>query len=305
MISRIFFLLLCPLFALVSCATGPKQIKELDSTEKNFALFSADASVYLAIDTVDTVQTRALVDTVISSFSTLDDKRQKQILDKTKTIYMALYNDDDDGQKNRWTAMLRGGGYPALTSALGLSLSSGWKKIKDPAWGDYWQSASGDINLAIGQEAVIISTGALQTNESAAQVPQAFLEFQNGAAISGWLPSVGFLQTFLSSSGIPIQVPAKEILFAMRPASGLGDEGGVYETSFRLEMQNASAAKGIAAMLAFARMGGTPRLAPQLQMLYDIFFAATPRVEGSALLLDGGTMSADQITRLILFFSLQ
>jgi hypothetical protein len=286
------------LFALVSCATGPNQLKELDSLEKNFTLFSAGASVYLSIDTVDTPQTRALVDTVISSFIPLDEKRQKQILDKTKKIYAALYN--DDGQK-LFTTMLRGRGYPAITSALGLSLSSGWQKVKDPQWGSYWKSAEKNINLAIGQEVVMISTGALQTNGSAAQVPAAFLEFQNGAAISGWLPSADFLQRFLSKMGIPINVPAKEILFAMRPSGGGG--GSAYETSFRVETQNASAAKAIAAMMTFARMGGTPQLDPQYKFFYDIFFAGAPRVEGSALLLGGGIMSAEQIARLLLFFS--
>jgi hypothetical protein len=287
---------LCALCSVVSCATGPVQLTGTDEPEKSFAFFSGGASVYLSIETSDNPHTKSLVEKITSSFNPLDKERQKQILDTTNRIYAALY--DDGADQKRFVAMLRGGGYPVVASALGLGLSSDWEKVKDEGWGDYWKSAN--VNLAVGRKAVLVSNGPLRTDGSAAQVPPAYLGFQAGSAISGWLPSPAALNAVLADFGIPINLPAKEIMFAMRE----GGAGAGYETSFRLETQNASTAKALAAMLALVKISGAGELTFPLHTVFDVFFAATPRVEGSALLLNAGTLSAEQIAGLLSFFML-
>jgi hypothetical protein len=290
---------LCALCSVVSCATGPVQLTGTDEPEKSFAFFSGGASVYLSIKALGDPHTQSLMEKIASSFNPVDKERQKRILDKTNRIYAAIYDNGSD--QKRFIAMLRGRGYPVVASALGLGLSSDWEKVKDEGWGDYWKSA--DVNLAVGPEAVIVSNGALRTDGSAAQIPAAYLGFQAGSAISGWLPSPEALNGFLSGLGIPINLPAKEIMFAMRRSGDAGSGGG-YETSFRLETQNASIAKALAAMMALAKIGGVGELTFPLHTLFDVFFAATPRVEGSALILDAGTLGDEQIAGLLWFFML-
>jgi hypothetical protein len=119
--------------------------------------------------------------------------------------------------------------------------------------------------------------------------------------IAGWIgDAAGPLNRFLGSLGLPLQIPAEQVFFAVYRAGG--EEAG-YEARIRLETASAAQARGLAGLLTMAALaiGGAGPESP----LGGIapFFANPPVQEGAALILHTGVMDQGRIALLFSLFS--
>lgn len=251
---------------------------------------------------MDRMQAPELTDSIISNFSNSieSDDKEKQILEKTKRITIALYRDNAGETRPRFIALLEGEGYPSFTSSFAFTFSSAWEKIKTTG-GNYWKAKNTNIFLAMNPKKLFISDMPLFNSGQKTDAPRIRTDFQNNTFAYGWMPEAAIVSALLNSFGIPLNLPANGLLFTIRP----NDYG--YEMSLGIEMQSASIAKAAAGMLIIAKnsMTGAVIPDPRLQALAGLFFANSPRVEGNALLITTGVMDERQLTGLLLFFLLQ
>ncbi|MDR2864366.1 MAG: hypothetical protein LBV68_02010 [Spirochaetaceae bacterium] len=352
----LLFVLLFALSAILisGCASLPEEeLLSLEEPEKDFELFPSGADLYISLSRS---QSDSFFNRFITFFSLLSgplDDTQKQIIDKTSRINAAFYkntNESDTEAKTAETtprlgersneaqkhfiAMLRGKGYPAVKGALGLNLSPDWKKENsNPA---FWKSTKNDIRLSIDSTTIFIADIPF-LNETNTQIPLAYAEFQKGSAASGWISRTKGMNNFLRNIGLPVNILAKEILFAVHK------NGDLYVMSFRIEANNPSVAKAIAGMISIARAsllyqpisgeeddretdqeedgetengiaGGNAENKTTtndrqtddgfLRLVMEIFFANAPKTEENVVLLSTAPMSEELITGFFFSFAL-
>jgi hypothetical protein len=280
----------------VSCATGPRQ-KNIDTEpdENNFAFFPSGAYVYFC---ADRAKSQELVDAIIPYFIK-PDERQKQILEKTGRINVALYKNDIPERPSHFIASLEGESYPVFLISSAFTFSFNWKRIKEKN-GFYWRAKNDGFSMAIDSKKIFISDTALFSNQQKTEAPRSYPQFQNGGIISGWMAKADMVNELLKSFGAPLTIPVNELLFVIRS----NDYG--YELSLRIETQSASVAKAAAALLIIAKhsVSGQGGKEDEAKNLTRLFFANTPVVQGNAIIITTGIMDEKQITGLLPAFML-
>jgi hypothetical protein len=192
-----------------------------------------------------------------------------------------------------------------------LFAGSGWKKAVSATGASYWRSAPQELSVAMSSRRALISNGDPLIREPGVTMPGGFGDFVRGVppgetgeaaprdpVIAGWIgDAAGPLNRFLNSLGLPLQIPAKQVFFAVYRAGGEAGPGA-YETRIRLETASSAQARGLVSLFAMAGalIGGASPESPLGGVAP--FFANPPVQEEAALLLHTGAMDQGRIALL-------
>ncbi|MDR0451636.1 MAG: hypothetical protein LBH15_01175 [Treponema sp.] len=296
--------LLCALALLASCATSPPAAEP--GAEGEFAALDGGGMAYF---TLDVPGARPILDLV--QFEEIRGGQMAEILDMTDAAAGAVYaagDGDAGGPPGQEDAALAGrryliaarGKYPALRAGFAFTFSPEWKKLKSPAGKRYWYSGREGIALVLDARSALVSNTDPYPRSAAVEIPGAFREFRENAALAGWLcsPSVP-LNRFTARLNIPIQIPADLLVFAVYPAGSAG-ESRLYNARLRLETQSPSQARALAAMFGLARLfAAGADLPPAIAAL----LANPPESDGAALVLSTGDLEPEAVALLFNMFS--
>jgi hypothetical protein len=299
---------------LLSCATRPPVVEP--GPEGEFAALDGGGMAYFA---VDIPAARPILD--LALFEGIQGRQAAEILDMTDTAAGAVYaaaNEEDapagsprqEPAERRYLIAARGK-YPAGRAGFAFTFSPEWKKLKSPAGKRYWYSRREELALVLETRSALVSNTDPYPRSGAVEIPGAFREFRENAALAGWLhsPSVP-LNRFIAQLNIPIQIPADLLVFAVYPAEEGESMGGkfmegeeekrLYTARVRLETQSPSQAKALASMFSMIRLFAAGEdLPPAIAAL----LANTPAVDGAALILSTGILEPEAIALLFNMFS--
>jgi len=291
--SLIYFLPLI-LFC-VSCKTlsMPGAFDMLRDDSENAPL-DKGADVYLF---AHVKQARAIID--ILPIAELKDRTAKQMLDRTDFVAAAMFpaNSGKRFQLSAW------GRYPASNAGAALNSNKSWENITADSGYTYWYSASGSLSLALNnKQAFAVSTLNRKPAEPVAaspgmEIPQGFNEFRKRAPLSCWLDNPApMLIKILSEAGIPIRFPVQKLFFNLFQ---IGEKGDKFEAIIRLQFENASQARGVAAILGLA--GGFVSNEPNM-MAVSLFLANPPVVKDNNIDIKTAALSKEGLQVLFSVF---
>jgi hypothetical protein len=228
----------------------------------------------------------------------LNDKQISQMADKTSYITAALFPPENE-RRFQLTAW---GNYPASQASLAFTFNKYWKKRRSPE-GSFWHSEAGGLSVKLNpRQAFVVSTKDSPVNPAAAEgvkIPKEFVEFRRGfekSVLSCWLEDPApFINRMLDRNGFPVNVPAEKLYVNLLPA-GVNK----YEAVIRLQFENASQARGIAAILNLA--GGLISANSIDPMSTALFFANPPVQNGVNVDIKTAPLSKEEISLLFQVF---
>jgi hypothetical protein len=242
---------LCLVFLFVSCASAPKLSLPAGDKAVELSLLPSGAKLYLW---ADAVEGRPLLDVLpFAGFSikdAIETKQAAQVLDNTLAAAAALYEEGASGGRRFF--LVSSGKYPRFGANLSFAFSKDWKKLKSPTGNSYWYSKSNDIALAIGAKTALISNIDPFMDFIFEEPPLDFMEFSHGLVLAGWVnePSQ-FMDGFLASMGIPLQLPADAFFFgALRTIN----EVKPWELIFKIKLPSSAQARSLLALFSMARL---------------------------------------------------
>jgi len=300
----VYSVVLILFFLLVSCASAPKISSPAD--ENALALLPVGARVYLW---ADTVRARPLLD--VLSFQGVSGKNAAQVLDNTKSAAVAVFSDDKTSEKNnsRQFFIAALGNYPRFKANLSFTFSKSWKNQKSSTGGNYWYSHADNIALVLGDKLALVSNTDPLAAFSAASAPEGFAAFNHGFALAGWMnDSAEYINVFLASMGIPLQIPAEDFFFGAKK-----EDEDLWDLIFKIKTPSAIQARSLITLFSIARLfvmraantqgeaTGEP-LSPQ--QAAALLFANTPELDEAYLTLRIDSLDADKIALLFNMFSI-
>jgi hypothetical protein len=237
-------------FLLVSCATAPKAPFSMQEEGAELSLLPPGGSVYIW---ADTVSGRPLLDAL--SFEGRSGKDAAAILDSAKSAAAVVF--PSDGEPDRRSFYLAASGdFPRVKANFSFVFSRDWKKQKSSA-GSYWHSSSENLALAMGSKLLLASDkDPFLAPSEEAPIPPGFMDFRRGLALAGWLTDPpGPLNKFISSLGLPIQIPAKDFFFgAARTPGNDPAETRRWELVFRIRTASEREARSLLTLFSLARL---------------------------------------------------
>jgi len=288
---------------LVSCASSPKISSPAD--ENVLAMLPEGARVYLW---ADTVRARPLLN--VLSFQGVSGKNAAQVLDNTKSAAVAFFSDGKGGDttSNRQFFIAAMGKYPQFSASLSFTFSKKWKKQKSSTGGNYWYSKADNIALALGNNLALVSNTDPLVAFSAVAAPEGFAEFNRGFALAGWMNnSAEYINVFLASMGIPLQIPAEGFFFG-----AIKEDEDLWDLIFKIKTPSAAQARSLLRLFSVARLfvfraadaqgrfDGEP-MGPQ--QAAALLFANVPELDAEYLILRVDSLEADKIALLFKMFS--
>ncbi|MDR0411741.1 MAG: hypothetical protein LBH75_07195 [Treponema sp.] len=217
------------LFLLTTCATisssvqGPFKLSDplarLDSADE-FAPLEYGADAYIFIDAPNA---RPILD--LFTIGNMTHEQFGQIAEQTSAIRVALYKKTADGQKNNFMAAARGH-YPNVLSAMALTASPDWQKVRAWNGAPYWYSEAAGVSLAMNTNWALFSSNEPFAREPAPLPPAGFDVFRQGAVVSGWLIDDSTLNKMFEVMEIPIKIDAKTMFFRVDGLQSPADSNG-------------------------------------------------------------------------------
>jgi len=288
---------------LVSCASSPKISSPADGNA--LFLLPEGARVYLW---ADTVRARPLLD--VLSFQGVSGKNAAQVLDNTKSAVAAFFSDSKAGDvtENRQFYIAALGNYPRFKANLSFTFSKRWKKQKSSTGSNYWYSQADKIALALGDNLALVSNTDPLAVFPAVAAPEGFAEFNRGFALAGWMNnSAEYINVFLASMGIPLQIPAEGFFFG----AGKEDED-LWDLIFKIKTPSAAQARSLLMLFSVARLFVFRAVDAQRglddetltpQKAAALLFANAPELDAEYLTLRVESLEADKIALLFKMFS--
>jgi len=302
---------LCLLIIISSCATTPK----LDSGSApnagpeaglpDFSFFPPGARLYLR---ADIGQAKPLLEAL--SFEGVSSKDASQIMERTNTAMAVLYPESEA----RRFFLAGWGNYPHLRAGFSMSLNRDWKRVKSETGNRYWYSARNNLGIALGPALAYVTDGDPFTpGQGVDPCPPGFEEFQRPCALAGWLNNpMEAIDRFISTMGIPLQIPAEEFFFG---AVRLTEEAGRpadrnWELIFKAKTPGATQARSLITLFALARM--FMPASPQIDFSGDsispqeaasLLFANPPEQDGASIIFRAGPLDEKGIALLFNLFS--
>jgi hypothetical protein len=311
-----------------ACKSVPKTANALLSERLPL---EGGASVYLFMDVAEARQILGQIP--IEGLSSAD---AAQALDRTRYAVAALYP-PESGRKFQAVAW---GNYPSFFAGLNFTPKKGWQKQKSQNGKSYWFSANRGLSLALGGSqaflagAVDVPGGAAAGGAAGPQqrraadpynqgagvdIPPDFTLFRGDSPLALWMEEpAGPLARFFSGLGLPLQIPAEELMASLTTlspapagaavdagvAAGPGGSGALYEIRLRIKTPGASNARSLATLFAYARLflpqGGGE--GDGLDLL-SLLFARTPEQDGQYLNLRTAPLTEQGVALLFKLFS--
>jgi hypothetical protein len=270
-------------FLFFSCATSPKQPVSFEEMGE-FAFLPPGAAAYLW---ADVKESRPLLEAL--SFAGFSVKDAAQVLDRTDTLAAALFS----GPPRFFFAGQ--GDYPNLRAGISMSFSRDWTRVKSPSGGRYWHSPAYGLGLVLGPKLALASGGDPLVPQKLfpGEIPGAFSAFRAPLSAAGWIPAPQEpLNNFLSSLGIPIQIPAEEFFFG----AGAGRDEGAWELVFRVRTRSVNQARALLSLFSLARIA-VARGGGVLEAVRPLFINL-PIQDGGILTLRSAPMDEKQVAAL-------
>jgi hypothetical protein len=266
MVSRFFFrspwlpgILIALIFS--SCASGPK-IQVRDPSLGEFAYLAPGGLAYFHVDV-----NRARPILAQITMKDVDMPQTMRILRRVDFVSGAVYPPEAK-RKILLHAWRQKGNIPG---SAGLVLNPRWKQTLSETGGKYWHSERAGLSVSIQNTQAFVSDRDPFTDGTPISLPEKLNELRWDALLLGWLENAGTsINNFLSTIGLPVNIPTERILFGIYESTGQGpddDDAGspeagsakdlpepLYEMRLRVETGNANQAKALAALLAFVRV---------------------------------------------------
>jgi len=283
--NPIALILLLLLF--LSCQTIPKTAGAFFENA-SFLPLESGASIYLF---ASVKEARPIID--ILPIEELNDRQTKQMLDRTGFLAAAMFP-KESGRRFQIAAF---GNYPSSQADFAFSVNSGWQKQNSQAGGSYWYSPSNRLSIAMNRRQAFISASLKNepsdpiTQAPGAKIPEGFQGFCGSSPLSCWLENPGpVINRILSNAGVPLRSPIKGLFINLFPTLEKK-----YEAVIRLQFENTSHARGMAAILNLAS-----GLAPN--EIAAFFFANPPVQNGSNIDIKSAPLGETEIAALFRLF---
>jgi hypothetical protein len=266
------------------------------------------ASIYLLIDVPEV---RSILTQVqIEGLSSTD---AAQALDRTSYAVAAIYPPESDRkfQAAAW------GNYPSFLAGFSFTSSRGWQRKRSQNGKSYWFSAGRGLSLALTSSQAFLAgaadaiPGAVPPRIAAdpynqgagVDIPPDFTLFRGDSPLALWMedPAV-FLARFFSGLGLPLQIPAEELMANL--VVDAGDSGTLYEIRLRIKTPGESSARSLVTLLSYARLFLSPGGdgGDGLDLL-SLLLARTPEQDGPYLNLRTAPMDEQGVALLFKLFS--
>jgi len=272
---------------LAACASVPAPVSRV--TADRFPEIPPRALVYALVDT----ETAApIVEQTLAGTSLA--ARLAPVLERTERLAVAWY---PAGEKQRVFAVASGA-YPTFRSWLSLSLDRDWKRRTTSGGQAYWISRSTGYALSLSSRLVRLSDGLPFVAAAGPTIPDSFSALAADAAIAGWTETGADLAAVLL--GLPEQVvrlPADQLFFAVYPQGTRA-----YRVQLRLETGSERQNRALLTLLTLAdKLLGRSETAKASagQALLRSLMDQGPRLDGTALILESGSLSAADIALLL------
>jgi len=251
------------------------------------------ASIYLL---ADAKEARSIIE--LLPIQELKDRNARQMLDRTDFVAAAVFP-ANSGRRFQLTAW---GRYPASNAGAALNSNKSWEKLTSVAGYTYWYSGQNSLSLALNRrQAFAVSTLNKKPAEPLAaspgmEIPQGFNEFRKKAPVSFWFdnPAPALIK-ILSEAGIPVRFPVQKLFFNLYQAG----EKDKFEAIIRLQFENASQARGIAAILNLA--GGFVSNDPGMAVT-ALFLANPPVVSNNNIDIKTAVLDKAALQALLNYF---
>jgi len=228
----------------------------------------------------------------------LNDKQVRQMIDRTNLAAVAFFPRDSalQLQLTAW------GNYPKSGARMALGSNKSWKKEKSASGQTFWYSVNDRMSIAIASRQIFAAVSSADKPPDpfldGAKIPGGFSNFYNAhkeSAVSCWIENPGpVFQRILHNAGLPIRVPVEQLFINLNVA-GCTQENQ-YEAVVRLQFENASQARAVAAALRLA--GGFTSSDPDMAILM-LFLANPPVQDGRYVDVRTGVMGEDIILQLL------
>jgi hypothetical protein len=277
----------------ISCQSVPK-ITESVFEGANVLPLESGASVYIL---ADANKARPILG--VLPVKDLDNRDVKQMIDKTNFLVTAVF----PKESAKRFQLVSWGNYPSSGADLALGMNSQWKKQKAPGF-SYWYSSANGMSLALNAKQAFVTASAEGPVNPVAllpwlELPEGFINFRQAyedSIIYCWIDDpTPIIQRILTSSGIPIRIPAEKLYLSM---SSAGEN--LYEGVIRIQFENASQARAIFALLSltsFRPDGNSPET-----ILASLFFANLPVLNDRSLDIKTAVFNEEQIALLMRMF---
>jgi len=267
------------LLLFISCNTMPKSLN-INLETADILPFESGAFAYIF---ADAKKARSIIN--ILPIEELKDKQVKQMLDMTHFFAAAIFPPTD----KRLYQIAAQGRYPRSNAELAMSLNKGWQKRRSAGGSDYWFSNGTSVLLTASHAYAAVSQNGDAIDpfipQPGVQIPEQFNEFRHGSPLSCWIVNpLALLNRMLA--GIPIQ-SIKGFYFKLLPAPEKK-----YEVTIRLQFENPSHARGLAAILLLT--SGYSSDSP-----LAIFLSNPPVVNGSNVDIKSNPLSEKEIKSLL------
>jgi len=301
---------------LASCASKPSVPKPeaFYAGRGGFALMAEGADLYISAE-VQSV--RPILDSL--ELGGMTGAEVKDFLDMSDVLTAAVFY----FTKERHFYAAASGNFPSTRGGMFFSASKDWETKKSASGMPYWYSQRSRLSVSLGAKNAYLSDGDPFVPPPGAQIPEALVALQKGAVLYGWLSNPAqALNRIIAAFGVPIEIPANLILFAVYPSepaantaksaaskkSGKVDENTEYSAVLRFETFSPSQANALVRIFTMARIGLAFADFSQnkdVEMLVKAFFSENPQADGSALILTTGVMRGADLALLFNMMSLQ
>jgi hypothetical protein len=221
------------------------------------------------------------------SLGSLGGAELSDFLDRSRSLSVAVYG----GGPRRFLAAAFGK-YPG-GGGLFFGARGDWEKARSASGIPYWRSEKRELSVYLNSARVFVSDGDPFVPPPGAESPRELVPLKEGAVLSGWMENPGPpLSRIAAALGVPVEIPAERLIFAVYPADGRGE----YRAVLRLETANPSRAGALARLFTFAKAAlsesGPAVQSSGVQSLVRIFFTENPGLDGSAVVLKTGVLKS-------------
>jgi hypothetical protein len=316
--KKLTIVILAMIALLGSCKTKPETEKQpavpkvpkaedFYAGRNDFALMAEGASFYVHAQ-VQSV--RPILNAL--RLGNMTGVELKDFLDMSEVLTAAVFSSEE---WHFYAAAM--GDFPSTRGGLFFNASKDWETKVSTAKIPYWHSPRSRLSVSLNAKQAYISDDDPFVPPPGAKVPDALPALKKDSALCGWIndPSAG-LNRFVASFGIPVKIPANRIVFAVyavqtdkakESSKSKAKEAQQYTATLRFETSNANQANALVSIFSLARLGLASAdfsKHKDMETLVRAFFWQSPRAEGSALILDTGTMRGEDIALLFNLISL-
>ena len=241
-------------------------------------------------------EARSIID--LLPLEELKDKQAKQMLDRTEFVTAAMF----PAKTGRQFQLTAWGRYPASHAGSALNSNKSWEMITASKGYVYWYSINNNLSMTLNnRQAFVVSTLNKKPQEPLAappgkEIPQGFNEFRERSPFSCWIDDPApMMVKLLNEAGVPIRFPVQKLFFNLYPVKNK------YEAIIRLQFENASQARGVAAILNLA--GGFISKEPD-SMIAALLLANAPVLKDSNVDIKTAVLSEKELSLLLEMFLL-